>query len=354
MKVMRRIIGFVLAGLLTACSTVYYMPIEILEPATIEFPAGIERLLIVDNAPAAQPLTITGKIMTAGKLQDDTLVVSIDSASTVLCSSLGWLIADNSSFADILLLDSSIRRTAARDVFAADTFDVHLTPDEVRQLCEEQGVDAIISLDFLTYTAEQAYYKFNMNDGEYEWVENGLFLDVNLKGVLRMYLPGQDTPFNVNNINTTIHSLLTGLPVLYSTSAENVRYAFYYAVESLAETEYTDYVSHWVETPRWYYTSFASRWQEGTAFMQRGSWKSAAAVWQSLYNETTKPKVRARLASNLALCNELTDNIPKALEWANEANRLSVNVNDTTTRARQQQYVSLLTDRIAKAERLKK
>ena len=80
-----------------------------------------------------------------------------------------------------------------------------------------------------------------------------------------------------------------------------------------------NFVPHWTQEDRWYYTSMSARWKEASAYASKGDWESAGQRWFSLY-EKAKPGVRqAKLASNLALAAEMRGEFVKALEWATKS-----------------------------------
>ncbi|MDR1408157.1 MAG: tetratricopeptide repeat protein [Tannerella sp.] len=325
----------VLCGVLSACSSLRYMSIETYNPADVTFPPDVHKVLIVNNTVPQSP----APFKTAFRKETDTVTVMFDGVATVFCRTLGEVIAESSYFEDVLLYEGSFRADSL------DWRDAMLTSAEVEQLCDEQDVDAVVSLDKLLVGMNESI----MNVGDYGTME--LLLDVTVSGMLRTYLPGRSAPLNAIQLSDTVYSLLGAL------TSEDIHFALGTAFEGLAEKYHTCFIPHWSEDVRWYYVSSAARCKEAAAFMAAGKWLLAADMWAALYDAAASPETKARMASNLALCSEMTGDFTRALQWAEQACR-HLEESDSTADDRmpgmQKVYLSVLNYRIEAEKKLRK
>ena len=334
---------YFLGGLLllffVSCSPIRYVGIETYNPAGITFPQEVKKLLVVNHA-APQPEVPYKTTLTN---RPDSFKISSDSALFVFCRTLGTEIAASPYFEDVRLLEESYR--ADRYFFS----DRMLTSDDVSLLCEEHEVDAIISLDKLM---------FQINES----VQNALafelegWLDVEISGVIRAYLPGRDTPLSTIELADTIYPQLS-LYVLDITSVVvDADILLKDVAESVARHSLVNFIPYWSGDARWYYTSANAQWKEAAAYAASDKWELAYEKWKKLYDSTMESswKSKSRLASNLAVSSELTGDFPKALYWATESFRLlegKVTENDSYFKL-QKMYVDVLKYRILADKRL--
>jgi hypothetical protein len=234
----------------------------------------------------------------------DTCRAYADSALFDACRSLATTMADADYFDDVLLLEVGTHED--NGVLA----DVRLTTEEVRALCKETGTDAVVSFDVLV---------FNMKR-EIEAVSEGYYtgnIRVDIKGVVRSYLSNRISPITTVQIvdslfwsewGYTVEHLNTLLP----TTDEALRVAAQYIGAKI----HTAFVPHWNTETRWYFTGMGARWKEASVYAASEKWEGASERWQYIYEKASGWKDKAKSASNLALINEISGNLEKALELA--------------------------------------
>ncbi|MDR1332478.1 MAG: DUF6340 family protein [Tannerella sp.] len=327
-----------LLSVLSSCSSVRYMSVETYNPADVTFPQAVRRILIVDNALVPSQVPFKADI----SQKTDTVMIASGDVATVFCRALGEMMVESPCFEDVLLYDGRFRTDSLQ------WRDAMLTPAEVSRLCDGQDVDAVVSLDRLLFGMNESIQSVD-DDGS-----AGLFLDVTVSGTLRTYLPGRRAPLDVAYLSDTIYSCI--VPGLFDPfTPEDIRHALTAAFEGLAEKYHTRFVPHWSEDVRWYYVSHAARSKEAAAYMAAGRWTHAAAVWSPLYDAAASQEKKARIASNLALCCEMSGDFPKALEWAELACRHLTGNPDANERMLklQQGYLAVLAYRIMAEKKLK-
>lgn len=276
--------------------------IETHNPAEITYPDHISRILIVNNT-VPQPPDVGYELYLLGK-QKDTCRANADSAAWDACRTLGKVIANTDYFEDVLLYDFPVRTDKT---FLADG---RMTAEKVRELCEETGTDAIISFDRLL---------FNMRK-DIDALSDGFLqgkIKVEIGGVVRTYLPGRTVPLTSVIVNDSVmfneYAGSIELLNLYLPFPDDaLRTAGNYMGASL----YSTFVPYWEEERRWYYTGAGSRWKEASAYASSGKWAEALESWNTLYTKSSNKKAKAKLASNMALGEEMSGHLDKAESWA--------------------------------------
>lgn len=290
---------------LSACTTINYVGIETYNPGEVTFPENVTKVLIVNNAvPQPEDMGYTYRLQ--GEKQDS-CTARTDSAIFDACRSLGIAIVDASYFNDVLLYHAATRR----DHQALS--DKKLTQKQVAELCEENDVDAVISIDRLL---------FQMTRDErvlHEGFAIGM-IDVKMSGVIRSYIPERETPLATVLIQDSLYwtesaTYLSTVNRMLPTPDDALRTAGQY----IGANAYINFVPHWVKETRWYYTGFSSSWKEASAYASMKNWDRAEEKWNQIYRSSKSWKSQAKAASNLALCYEINGDLEKAYEWAHKA-----------------------------------
>jgi len=308
-------IVLLVVALLSSCTSLRSIEIDTYSPAAITFPPEIKTVMIVNNS-AQQPdgvghgyirnISNTPASFAMRERIDSTLSVSSDSTAYTFCLSLGRRIAESPLFSDVRICEDTLRLDSA-------FYDVKpFSARRLSEMCEEYGVDALISLDkifFNTVFSETGLRGFALDNS----------VEVRMSGELRALWPGQEHVYSIPfvdsltwywNENLSFEDFLVGL------SINDVRPAMLSLSEAAGQGAYVNFVPHWSNDKRWYYTSISSEWRRGTAFAVANKWAEAAVVWEPLLHKTTNLKQQARLASNLALCYEMTGQLDKAVLYA--------------------------------------
>ena len=124
----------------------------------------------------------------------------------------------------------------------------------------------------------------------------------------------------------------------------------------MADKSSSRFVPHWEPNVRWYYTSSSSAWKEASAYAAAEKWKEAAVIWHRLYDQARNWKVKARLASNIAVSEELCGNLSIASDWAERSYTHYLeyaSVIDSTTLNRQRRYMEVMKQRLRSDKELR-
>lgn len=335
----RSIVGFLLIALLASCSSIRYLGIETYNPAEVTFPDYVDKLLIVQNA-APQPATSGYAYTHLGVLQD-TCQAKADSALFYACRALGESILAEEYFSDVLLYNSLLRTD---DKFLVEQ---KLTPEQVSNLCNETGASAVISLDRFLFTSKRA-------DTSVAGYLQG-DIKVEMTAVFRAYVLRQSAPLAAVMITDSVFwsetaDNMTILNAFLPTSDEMLSTAAVY----LGNKIHSYFVPHWGHDTRWYYTGIGTQWKEASAYIQSGKWEQAGDRWEAIHANASKWEARAKTATNLALCKEMTGKLEEALKWAQTASDLykAHTPDDDRNRQLLTAYVDALEERIRADKKL--
>jgi hypothetical protein len=284
--------------------------VETYNPASITFPPEVKTVLIVNNS-AQQPAG-TGHRYIRSIGDDSVMFVPADSTAYEFCFRLGKCMAESPVFHDVRICDDTLRRDSV--FYDKKPF----SKNQVKSLCDGYGVDALISLDHFVFLTE-------VRENEFEGLPPGRSVYVELYGELRALWPGQKEvytfPFS-DSLNWYWSEDLYYDSYMEVYMPPDVKYAMHYLSGVAGEKMHVNFVPYWSSENRWYYTSLSSEWKRGTVYAAASKWEEAAALWEPLLSGTGKWKAKARLLSNLALCNEMTGNFEKAIGYAEESVRL--------------------------------
>jgi len=305
---MRSTFYFLICLLLSSCATIQYIGIETYNPAEITFPEHVNKVLIVHNA-VPQPDQAGYEYNLFGVLQD-TCRAKADSALFDAARTLGKAIAEEGYFEDVLLYHEMTRTDNA---YLADT---KLTQEQVRELCVANDVEAVISIDRLLFNMKKQVSRFAGG------FVTGL-IDVEIIGTVRAYLPSRENALTTVLVKDSIgwgeHAMdLEDLSQVLPDPETALRTAGNYMGLAI----FTNFVPHWQNSVRWYYTGMTTTWKEASAFVSTEKWENAMNRWKSIYEKSSSGKEKAKSASNIALAYEVNTDLEKAHEWAKIAYEL--------------------------------
>ena len=310
------------------------MAIETYNPAEVTFPENVSKILIVNNA-VPQPEDAGYEYVSQGEKQD-TCEAKADSALFDACRALGEAIVNASYFDDVLLYHHAVRKDHS---FQSDK---RLTSRQVKELCDETGTDAIISIDRLLFGMKKDVETL------FEGYSIGT-VNVRIAGVIRGYIPGREAPLATIHITDSVYwtESVDYMPILEKI-LPSPEEALRTAGEYIGAKAYRNFVPHWEKETRWYFTGIGSRWKEASVYAMNEKWDLAEEKWLKLYSSAKNEKKQAKAASNLALCHEMKGELEDAYEWANKSYGLfKRDTNDNAKLANMLElYVQVLAERI--------
>ncbi|MDL2214875.1 DUF6340 family protein [Dysgonomonas sp. OttesenSCG-928-M03] len=288
----------------TSCTSVNTIVVNVQKPAQITLPNTIDNIGIVNNAipqPALWGHT-NYKYTKKGERIDEAVEVASDSICYIFTETLFELLSDSETFKNVSLYEYPLREDLS--------FQEEKPTDSlaINKLSHILNADAIISLDrFLVGTAQhEEPYDFDMKFGS---------LDLKMEARFRIYSKQGELLTSPLYFTDSIYwtEIYTNDKHLLSDDSipnreEALKQASVYAAEKIAKA----FSPSWIDEPRIYYGDD----KPANNFVKENNWTAALSSWENAYNKEQKVKKKARLANNIALAYELSDDIRNALKWA--------------------------------------
>ncbi len=288
--------------LFASCSSMNYVGIETYNPSEVTFPAEVKKVLVVNNA-VPQPDDVGCEFTLFGD-KVDTCRVKADSALFYACTGLGKAMAEVPYFGDVLLYHDAVRKD---DVYYEDR---KLTGEKVETLCDETDADAVVSVDRMLFESKKTVkaYADGFVGGE---------IEVRMSGVVRAYLRGRTNPLaTIHIVDSVFFYEEAPNTVILDKALPQTDKALCVAAEYVGVKAGPNFVPHWTNETRWYYTGIGTKWKEATAYAQSEKWEKALGYWMRIYEQSGSSAAQAKAASNVALAYEMSSRVEDACRWA--------------------------------------
>jgi len=294
----------------SACTSVKTVVLNVQRPAEITLPKTIQSIGIVNNA-IPQPSTFGHqrlKYSEKGERELDEVTVESDSSCIWLTEALFEELSQMNYLKNISFYEFPLREDLAfQDIRPVDSLDV-------KDLAQIMNVDAILSLD--RFIIGSVVHSQLMS-----FEAEGRFLDMKVNAVFHLYskdgrvisppLSFQDSIYWEGLYSGGHQISYEGIPDM----KDAVRDAIDYTAETVAQAL----------TPQWFgeYRTYYGDVKDANKKVESDNWKEALEIWKSAYEtEQKNTKKKARLAYNIALANEVSDDIREALSWAEKSVKL--------------------------------
>lgn len=293
----------------TACSSISYFGIETFTPAEVTFPDSVRSVVIVDNA-LKQPSDFGVEAIFMGEKRKD-YSINTDSITYFASQALARMLYDSKYFDNVMLYRDPVR---IQGPFYSD---VKLLPEQVLVINQRTNADAVISIDRLLFNAKKDIRSLDNN-----YQIGSIVIEVS--GTLRVYLPEEKNPLSTIYVADTIAcwigdgNIIGTADVKVFSDEEALRFAVMEALYRINNR----FIPYWKPEERYFYKQIGSRWIEASAYAKNEKWDEAANRWLQIFQSTPKNSTKAKAAFNMALYNELKENFPKALDWAEKSQAL--------------------------------
>lgn len=293
---------------LTACQSLKETTIEYMVPGEVSFPNNLRRVAIVDNTNTLLDRRPDGK-----KSEPNHLIVSEATAyplgiSEVATESLAKEIASQNYFDEVIICDSALR------VYDKYNREQQLSTNEVNQLAENLNADFIIALESvplklkrtLQYVPEFAAFQTIVQSTIYPKIS--IYIP-NRQGAMTSFISCDSLQWEAFGASETEARLYT----IPDTAALRIssEYAGTIPVKRI--------VPHWKNDIRRFYSGGSTIMRDAEIYIKEENWNGAFNIWNKLFQATKNDKKKMRLAHNIALYYEMSDNLDQAEEWATKA-----------------------------------
>lgn len=336
---------FLLAAALLCNAERWYFVQSLLRPAAVTFPATVEDVLIVNNAPLQSPL-IGHQRIDYGRASSQR--IEGDSVSVYCVWGMHESLNESGFFQSVSLLDKSVHHNVERYSTVS-----RLSAAQVDSLCSLYGVDALIVLNRIT---------------EKDTRTSEMGVDADVYGS-RVYYASVDvitaTEWEVRYPHTSGAAKFNSSDTIYwehegsLESVENnvpdTEWAVCSAALNAGFRAATNLVPQWAEEDR-YLFDYKHILASGVQYVTYRRWQDAIDTWKPLM-EHNKPIVQAYAHANTAVCREMLNDLEGALNEARAAQQLLARINKQeayTASEIMALYISQLEKIIASESLLKK
>lgn len=295
--------------LFTNCTTPKALVINVQKPAEVMLSGNINNVIITNNL-VTQPEFIgqtTQKYKGKGKPDLEEVTVSTDSLGIILSESVYDKLISLNHFKEVSIYDQPLRE----DLSYLETRPIDsLTAKEV---CNISNSDAIISLDrFLVQS--------NLKEDVDDIGTRAKILDLKMSAAFSIYSKEgvQISPSLSMSDSIYWTELYYNNHLVSEDTLPGREESLKIAAEYMGEKIATALVPYWKEEVRQYFNEC----KDAIKLTESEKWDEARLIWETAYNTEIKDKRKARLASNIALSYELTDNLVEAIKWITLASDL--------------------------------
>jgi len=288
-----------------SCAPVTELPIEILQPARVTFPDNAEKIQFINRSYYLRNDTVLGYKKTITEEEFNILDTALNNHFFK-----GLIEGMNSS----PLFDLGYPEVLNERRYDTSNFLAPLSFGQLNRYRENNGCDLLISLDYY-HVQDTTELKLDYETFWYEATEQVITLtawrvyDVNALSLLDEYIQMDTVYWFVTQDN--LDDLARELPPLLHTFRE----AAY-----RNGSQYSLRISPgWYDTERYIYHSGSKELRKAGKKALAGNWEEAAVEWERLTDTIYKPKIRAKAYTNLAVNAEISDDISRALEYANRS-----------------------------------
>ncbi len=318
---------------LQSCKTYEFFTIDILEPATVDIPKDIKKILVIHNFDFTNRDTLGTFYQIYDHWVYDTLYIdtllgrfAIDQLTDKL-NNLG-------RFEAISIDSAGMNFPVNHELFRLEEVTY------LKNLCIENQTDALIMLNSAKKRVEySAFY----NDFVGYYGEFSVYLNTNWL----MINPFTSRLLDNKTICDTVYFQSTEFLFEDGFETEERRHEYMMSAFEEAAKHYCERISpHYATTDRVIFTKGNRFLKKGYEQAALGNWDKAASIWDKSL-EGNDPKNLSKACFNLALASEMNGLLPEALEWAEESHRLFP---DTIN----QVYISILKNRLEQQEKILK
>ena len=311
-----RLLFFLALALLSSCSSVQHITIELPQKAEKELPQNIQSLLLVNRTVDSTYTNLTTdslqNIFFAKKFDLDTVINDLQSADTLLKVT-----------SDLLFESGRYDIVIPEDRFIAHQKNAFLTKplpwDDARQLCEAFNTDAVLSVDmFKTHVAtkytKERYFNPMENTG---YVLSVAKMGIVYEALFRVYDPASEKVLVREFMrDTLIWDNMAGSARELFRNFTPVKQALSEASIALA-LDFTEKIGPtWVPDERDIFISGGDAMKQAGRLVDSGDWESAEKIWKNVVKGKASKNRQSKALFNLAVVAELNGDIDLAIKLA--------------------------------------
>ncbi len=313
----KTVILFLIYGIfLSSCSTTDIISLNIKEKATVNIPADIKKIGIVNRNGIKNNNLISGLdsiLFTQERYFDQ---YGGQKVIQGLCDEL----KKNTQLSDVKKIHLTDIKKCKLNKFPPE-----ISWDMVERICNEKNVDVIFVLSFYKTKIEIVDYKqINIifdhpKNGQISGIEHHITISASFKAGIRIYDPKKSLLRDEH---------ITQEEIILKGHALSIRQAVSNAIQKIKKNLTINYnigkhyVLRLVRYPlivkRLYYTRGNNDFRKACKKVKHGDWDAASNSWKQYTTDQDK-KIAGRACYNMALYHEIKGNLKKAADWAFKA-----------------------------------
>jgi hypothetical protein len=283
------------------------MVIEIQEPAQITLPVAGRNVLVLNNT-VLQPENNAIERMFDGKSVENYYPVDLDSAVWFVMEALSADISAADFFDDVSIYKKPIRKDQ-------EWLTIQPLPKEIQdEFYEEEEFDVLITIDRLLFRLKEDAKKLPGYN-----IEDPILCDAKINAVMAIscYLYGTQSQntFSLSD-SISIRSRYADTAFIFK---EVPDFLVWSISDKLGKRVASKFIPKWKRVDRMFFTGPDARAKEASSYAGVQKWDLAESIWLSEFEKKNKVIDKVRLASNIALANEMQDKFESALKWAEKA-----------------------------------
>jgi len=312
-------IFFGLIVLLGSCVSTGKISVQVPVPAKRSIPADIQSIVLMNRSMSAGFSNLNQDslevLFIKKKLHLDGIFLDSLAADTTV-KSMANALYEFGRF-DVVV---PVRRNLPNNNSSYQDSTPSLTLKQVKQICSEFNVDALLALENFHEKVKTSYETGYMNGyNGADLKEFDAYVQVAFHSNWKLYQPKEkllvakfevnDTIFWTENglsLQETYEKLPTLKDALMNGAIENAK-------------NFAAYISPaWQSEDRRYFMTNNSEIDKAVSFLLKNDWKEAEKIWMK-YASVSSPVLRSKIEFNLALASEMNGNLNEAIEWAQKS-----------------------------------
>ena len=306
----------VLSLVLVSCSATKQYTLSALEPASVDLATSITKIGVINESNTSARSTYKTRIEQILSTKDQQLQKDgIDAAISGLFDEL----VKDQRFDTVQLIETKINNSMGLGDLADN-----IAWDEIKEICDVYGVDAIFSLAYYEADTQISVKKKKIEEQNMlrQYVKvagHEITLETLIENGWRIYDPYNEMVIDELVFNDQITSTGTGsneMDAFYDMSDR--REAVLDQSKNAGSSYGLRLLPQEQEVIRDYYVRGSEKLVEAKHLILEDNWEAAASLWeQEVSNENVK--IKAKACHNMAFYNEMNGKYQAALDWAIKA-----------------------------------
>lgn len=302
--------------LIIGCSSTNTVTMSVQEPAVVDLPSHMDKVGVINRNLTAEKPGVMETIDQVFSVKGPELD-SIGATTTI--NGLLEELSKNDRFDVLKQPEIEQTENPAYDVFPAP-----MSWETIDQICREEGLDGLFSLEYydtdsnIDYTSRRVTIEGPAGI-EIPALEHHATVQTTIKTGWRIY---DNTGRNIIDEYVMAETITTsgkGINPVEAAKAVTGRKEAVQTVSGNIGREYAQSIlPYWTRVRRDYYVKGNDNFKIAKRRAQTGNWDGAADLWL-METENRKPKIAGRAHYNMAIINEINGDLDEAIEWASIA-----------------------------------